>query len=310
MARNLELLNNIAMVSNEAKINVYTAKYRKNSKDSNYCISWPDNENEYIKELLINDLKQYIKYQAADFDPQNKKNDTYEVICDQALLSIWNSIMSLIEEHLDFKENHGTEILRNCNFDIYEMFYNNKKHYLCCKSQTAYNMFKHKWAFMKTNDEVKRVDTSEWFTLSDKIDFIVESEYNTITVYIFNKKLFINFFDYYTYMKDLVRKKIPEIRKWSFLDSTDLIVDKINQKNVFLPLGRVIDDAAYLEAVRKIKPQVLKQRLLNKCKQSFSERDFDGNKLIVNINSLSKIMKMIAKQYRYNVFTDTAEESE
>lgn len=29
MARNLELLNNIAMVSNEAKINFYTAKYRK-----------------------------------------------------------------------------------------------------------------------------------------------------------------------------------------------------------------------------------------------------------------------------------------
>lgn len=49
-------------------------------------------------------------------------------------------------------------------------------------------------------------------------------------------------------------------------------------KNVFLPLGRVVDDAAYLEAVRKIKPQVLKQRLLNKCKRSFSERDFNGNK--------------------------------
>ena len=86
MARDLELLNNITIVSNEAEINVYTAKYRKNSKDSNYCISWPENENEYIKGLLINDLKQYSKYQAVDFDPQNKKNDTYEVICDQALL--------------------------------------------------------------------------------------------------------------------------------------------------------------------------------------------------------------------------------
>ncbi len=310
MARNLELLNNITIVSNEAEINVYTAKYRKNSKDSNYCISWPENENEYIKGLLINDLKQYSKYQAVDFDPQNKKNDTYEVICDQALLSIWNSIMNLIEEHLDFKDNHGTETLRNCNLDIYEMLYNKKKYYLCCKSQTAYNAFKHKWAFMKANDEVQRVDNSKWFTLSDKIDFVVELECDIITVYVFNKKSFIHFFDYYTYMKDLVCKKIPEIRKWTFLDSTDLIVDKINQKNVFLPLGRVVDDAAYLEAVRKIKPQVLKQRLLNKCKRSFSERDFNGNKLIVNINSLSKIMKMIAKQYRYNVFTDTAEESE
>lgn len=310
MARNLELLNNITIVSNEAEINVYTAKYRKNSKDSNYCISWPENENEYIKGLLINDLKQYSKYQAVDFDPQNKKNDTYEVICDQALLSIWNSIMNLIEEHLDFKDNHGTETLRNCNLDIYEMLCNKKKYYLCCKSQTAYNAFKHKWAFMKANDEVQRVDNSKWFTLSDKIDFVVELECDIITVYVFNKKSFIHFFDYYTYMKDLVCKKIPEIRKWTFLDSTDLIVDKINQKNVFLPLGRVVDDAAYLEAVRKIKPQVLKQRLLNKCKRSFSERDFNGNKLIVNINSLSKIMKMIAKQYRYNVFTDTAEESE
>lgn len=72
MARNLELLNNIAMVSNEAKINVYTAKYRKNSKDSNYCISWPDNENEYIKRLLINDLNQYSRYKAVDFDPQKR----------------------------------------------------------------------------------------------------------------------------------------------------------------------------------------------------------------------------------------------
>ena len=251
MARNLELLNSIAMVSNEAKINVYTAKYRKNSKDSNYCISWPDNENEYIKRLLINDLNQYSRYKAVDFNPQKKSNDTYEVVCDQALLSIWNSIMNLIEEHLDFKDNHEIEILRNCNFDIYEMLYNNKKYYLCCKSQTAYNMFKHKWAFMKTNDEVKRVDTSEWFTLSDKIDFVVELERDIITVYVFNKNSFIHFFDYYNYMKDLVRKKIPEIRKWSFLDSTDLIVNKINQKNVFLPLGRIIDDVAYLEAVRK-----------------------------------------------------------
>lgn len=146
--------------------------------------------------------------------------------------------------------------------------------------------------------------------MSDKIDFVVELERDIITVYVFNKNSFIHFFDYYNYMKDLVRKKIPEIRKWSFLDSTDLIVNKINQKNVFLPLGRIIDDVAYLEAVRKIKPQVLKQRLLDKCKQSFSGKDFNGNKLIVTNNSLSKIMKMIAKQYRYNVFTDTAEESE
>lgn len=72
MSCDLELLSDIENVKSEAKINIYTAKYRKNSKDSNYCISWPDNENEYIKEILINDLKQYIGYKAIDFDPQKK----------------------------------------------------------------------------------------------------------------------------------------------------------------------------------------------------------------------------------------------
>lgn len=310
MSCDLELLSDIENVKSEAKINIYTAKYRKNSKDSNYCISWPDNENEYIKEILINDLKQYIGYKAIDFDPQKKITDTYEVVCDQELLYTWNLVMNLIEEHLDFKDNHSIDILRNCNFNIYEMEYNEKTYYLCCKSQTAHNMFKHKFAFMSTNGAVKRVDTSKCFTLSDRIDFVIELCNDNIIVYIFNKSSFIHFFDYYNYIKEMVQGKISEIRLWSFLDSTDLIVKKINQKNVFLNLGRIINDSVYLEAVKKIKPNVLKQRLLNKCKDSFSEKDFNGNKLIVSTNSLPKIMKMISKQYRYNVFTDTAEESE
>lgn len=92
------------------------------------------------------------------------------------------------------------------------------------------------------------------------------------------------------------------------MESTDLIKEKIDQKNVFANLSKVFADETYMDEIKAIKPATLKRRLLEKSNGAFSEADFNGTKLRVTKNNLDKVMKALAKGFKYNFFADRAED--
>ena len=63
-----------------------------------------------------------------------------------------------------------------------------------------------------------------------------------------------------------------------------------------------------MEEIKSVRPSVLKKRLLEKSNGVFSESDFNGTKLLVTKQNLDKVMKALAKGFKYNFFADRAEE--
>ena len=126
--------------------------------------------------------------------------------------------------------------------------------------------------------------------------------------FIFERSNFISIFNYYDHLKRSVQSKLPEIDRWDFLASTELIKNKSEQKNVYLNLARVFSDQDYLGQMKQVRPADLKSRLINKSGGVFTENDFEGEKLLVTPQNLDKVMKMLAKGFKYNFFADRAEE--
>ena len=127
-------------------------------------------------------------------------------------------------------------------------------------------------------------------------------------ILIFDKKAFQAIFNYDDYQKETVKKDIEIIDQWNFLKSTNIIKDKCSQKNVYRNLAKVFADEEYMEQIKRTPPAKLKENLLTNGSGNFTETDFDGDQLIVTSQNLDSVMKMLAKRFKFNFFTNVAEE--
>lgn len=57
-----------------------------------------------------------------------------------------------------------------------------------------------------------------------------------------------------------------------------------------------------------ITPRELKNNLLENSPENFTENDFQGDLLVVTTGNLDKVMKMLAKGFKFNFFTNSAEQ--
>lgn len=142
--------------------------------------------------------------------------------------------------------------------------------------------------------------------MKTQVDFVVDplSE----SVYLFNKKLFKKFFDYDDFVKENVRKNINVIDRWKFIEPADLIKEKCEQKNVYRNLAKVFEDEEYLSQIEKTSPKQLKRSLLKNCPKNFNDDDFRDDYLVATERNLEQVMKMLAKEFKFNFFTNHAEE--
>ena len=108
--------------------------------------------------------------------------------------------------------------------------------------------------------------------------------------------------------KNGVKSKISIIDKWEFLDSVKLIKTKCSQKNVYRNLAKIFSDEEYMEQIQRTTPAQLKNNLLTNSPENFTENDFEGDKLMVTSKNLDTVMKMLAKGFKFNFFTNSAEE--
>ena len=75
-----------------------------------------------------------------------------------------------------------------------------------------------------------------------------------------------------------------------------------------IEIYKVFADEEYMEQIKRTPPAKLKENLLTNGSGNFTETDFDGDQLIVTSQNLDSVMKMLAKRFKFNFFTNVAEE--
>ncbi|MDR2204281.1 MAG: DUF4868 domain-containing protein [Nitrososphaerota archaeon] len=304
------VLNELSSVETSGVINLYALKYAYRPKDNNFVVSLPSNQNSYFIERYCHFLRAFKGLDCCRFDPVGKKNsDTYEFMPLDGISDVWTDIVSMINTSITLRDSPNRKLLSSVNLTICELEYNGKILWLGTQQQKAESLFKGKHPFFfDTEDKLTLITLDDFIVLSFNVDFIVDFEEKPARVYIFNREKFVAIFNFYDLLKEHVQTKSHIIKEWAFLDNPDYIQREVGTTYVFKGIARIIDDAEYLKQMKVIDPFTLKNRLLEKCSSSFSEEDFEGEKLKVTKSNLKNIIKMISKEFRYNFFADKAEE--
>lgn len=305
-----ELLDATAEIAVTGKANFYSLQFSFRNRQDNFSICLPDNMNKELLEEICEYLKGFSELTCALFNPVGQDDNVYEFLPYENISSSWKKISELYCNSDDYKQEENKEKISLSNLSICELKYGDSNYYLCAKQLSSAKLFKGKKVLMSTNDKIEAHSPKKVFLFGCNVDFVIRINDvdSSIQVFILNRKNFISIFNYYEYLQNEVKKHTDEIQKWPFLSSSELIIKKIEQQNVYRNLAKVFSDAEYVAQMKAISPSVLKNRLIEKSGGKFTELDFEGDQISVTTQNLDKVMKMLAKGFKYNFFTDRAEE--
>lgn len=296
-------------VKKNAKANYFALLFSYRNQANNFSVVLPESVNSTTIEDICDHILEFSGLNKVSFNPTGTEEGTFEYVPYKQVEDTWNWMLGLINNAVPYKDKNR-ELVPKANLGVCEMQYKDKHFYVCSKQVALEKVLKGKPVFMSSDDKVIKVETKEMFMIRSEIDFIVFPPHESFEgeVYIFNRKSFISLFRYFEHLKKVVKENISVIEEWKFLESSDLIKQKVDQKNVFANLSKIFADEQYMEEIKSVRPSVLKKRLLEKSNGVFSESDFNGTKLLVTKQNLDKVMKALAKGFKYNFFADRAEE--
>lgn len=305
-----ELIGASEKIITMGKANFYSLQFSFRNRQENFSICLPDNMNEEFLREICKYLDEFSGSACTLFNPVGQEDNAYEYLPYENIASSWERISELYDKSEDYKKEESKEKVSLSNLSICELKYENSKYYLCAKQLPSAKLFKGKKVLMNANDEIRAYSAKKVFLFGCNVDFVIRV--NTMDsskqVFILNRKNFISIFNYYEYLKNEVKKHTSDIKEWAFLSSSDLVIKKIDQKNVYRNLAKVFSDSEYVVQMKAVSPSVLKKRLIEKSEGKFEEADFTGDQIAVTVQNLDKVMKMLAKGFKYNFFTDRAEE--
>lgn len=310
MSEEIALLKQTEAIRKKAKINYYSLKFSHRNQSENYAVALPEDVNADVLDGICSDLENYSDFQAVSFNPMGTEEGTYELLSLTQVRDTWSKMFTLISEFLPHKTKDNRDKVPGSNLGICEMEFEGQRYFICSKQISLDKVLKGKLFFMKSEDKTAKVNSSDFFMIRSEVDFIIHPTDDETggEIIVFNRKSFVSIFRYFEHLKQLVKANLTYVDEWKFLESTDLIKEKIDQKNVFANLSKVFADETYMDEIKAIKPATLKRRLLEKSNGAFSEADFSGTKLMVTKNNLDKVMKALAKGFKYNFFADRAED--
>ena len=274
--------------SNEGHINVYAVNYRRRNNDNIAYILPGNRDSEFLEDFCENLIK-FKSTKAKLYDPTNNGIDegTYEYIDISESLEIWQNIENLIKNADDFWTAEITS-LRKANLYVAEVQYNGKKYYLLARQkQTSEQMLRGKKAIIREKDKIVKYipKDKDFFVVSTYVDCVVDIVSKMILIV--DKTVFKDIFSYDQYQKELVEKKIGIIDEWKFLNSTELIKKKKEQKYVYLGLAKVFADENYMLQIRNTSPHQLKKALLEHSNDNFTNADFIASCIIQSVDETS-----------------------
>lgn len=300
-----QILKNLDDVKAKGKINVYALKnVHKPVKDS-YAVALPSNINKEFLEEYCKTIYAFESFSCVKFDALEHKDNTYEYIELAAVDCVWNKFKELLGKDVLKRENYST-LVSEVNLTLCELSYNKKVYFLGALQEKSETKFKGKFPILAEEGKLTIIPSDRLLTLMLRVDFVVNEHEGR--VYVLNRNNFQKVFNYYEILKKHVTENIDVINEWTFIDNTEFIKGELDTAYVYKSLSKVIDDNEYLKAIKKTKPRTLKKRLLEKSLGVFTEDDFKDDKLQINKSNLEKIIKMISKGFKYNFFTDKAED--
>lgn len=321
------ILSNIDDVSKNGKFNFNILKYKHTKKEENFAIKLP-----FSQEMIIETLQNIKNINSEEvrlipYDPlYDNKLDEYQYLILNKIEHKFQEVCNLLDkvQVLNKKSKYDAGSI---NLLISDFSYRDKLYYLGSLQIPANRLLRGKSAYeiddkidsytsykvgekplFKEEAKLKKIDVGNFIAIKFYTDFIVEINDENAVIYIFNRKNFDSVFNYTEDLKKLVEDNTTIIKSWTFLKNTEFILNKISSKYVYEPLSKIISDEPYLESMKKINDSELKNRLLNKSNNAFSEDDFEGNKLKITKENSRKIIKMLSKGFKYNFFQDIGEE--
>lgn len=306
-----EILQHSDLVKVMGKVKLYSVRYLFRNKKDNFAICLPGNlDSQFLGDICAH-LETLSGQRSVPFNPVSYEEGTYEYLALDEIRKDWDDILKSVSDLKDFKDDENKKRMSAANLSICLLQYKGERYYLCSRQQMLTGLLKGKKVLMSGSDRLETVDPGKLFLLSGCIDFVIcaPGSAKENFVFIFNRQNFISIFHFHEHLKKSVKEKLSEVDQWGFLSSAELIKNKAEQKNIYLNLAKVFSDQDYLQQMKQVRPKELKKRLLNKSGGSFTESDFEGEKILITTKNLEKVMKMMAKGFKYNFFADRAEEA-
>lgn len=301
-------MSQLADAKSKGTINVYAVRYEHKNRPDNAAVSLPGNMDWDLRNNFCNSIIHYRECRETAFNPtaDGLEDGTYEAIPISNIQDLWNELKQLLDRAFDYRGNNRKKVPFS-NIYICVLDYDGNRYYLCSKQrEKSDKLLRGKLVLWSQQDELSIKPADEVFLISTYVGFVIAPSEDKILI--FDKNAFQDVFQYDDYQKEMVEKKLNIIDSWNFISDTGLIKEKHGQKNVYRNLAKVFADEAYLEQIRQTSASTLKKTLLKRSPENFKKEDFKGDKLIVTRKNLDTVMKMLSKGFKYNFFTDAAEQ--
>ena len=299
MEENNVILSTINIL-NTAEINLYLIKFNAKSKKLENAVILPDDINKSILEDYAKYLYGFKDRVVAKYNPTGNKEDTLPVLGLSAVEKRWNLITESINKD---SLSYGDEELNLIVVEIKDTT-EEKYSYFISRYQSVQKILKFKKIFFEEHGKLEEKELVKTFTLNWNIDVLITND----NLYVLSETRFNLIFDYDESLKEETMKIIDSnIKKWKIFSNIDNFIERLSYKYAYRGKAKICKDTAYLNAIEKFDTAELKDRILQKGSNLFTEEDFENGLLKVTKKNAKNIINLISKELKYNIFEDKVE---
>lgn len=313
MEENNVILSTINIL-NTAEINLYLIKFNAKSKKLENAVILPDDINKSILEDYAKYLYGFKDRVVAKYNPTGNKEDTLPVLGLSAVEKRWNLITESINNARSLCKNDTAELNKDSlsygdeelNLIVVEIkdTTEEKYSYFISRYQSVQKILKFKKIFFEEHGKLEEKELVKTFTLNWNIDVLITND----NLYVLSETRFNLIFDYDESLKEETMKIIDSnIKKWKIFSNIDNFIERLSYKYAYRGIAKICKDTAYLNAIEKFDTAELKDRILQKGSNLFTEEDFENGLLKVTKKNAKNIINLISKELKYNIFEDKVE---
>ncbi len=301
-----DLYANIGDVEN-SRVNFYLIKNDKRSDD--LCHAYNLNFGDEFIQAMLRGYNGYLVgfngREIEEFNPAGNNSNSLAILGTASIETAKNRILNIARNCQNPLNNRALTVTEGeYNLIVAELEINNQTIYFISRYSNVTKSFKYKNIFMRDQGRFMYKDTNSLFAPNYNVDFAIVGS----TVFIFNIGNFLQVTGYDDQIREAAAEVFPQIHNWDFLSSSQEFLSFSINKYFYQGIGKIAEDAEYLEQIQQTSAIAFKNMLLQKSPDQFRECDFnERNKLIVTKSNCRLLIKIIAKEMKYNIFQDIME---
>ena len=292
--------------SEDVTSNIYGVHFDDSGdKNLDFAVSMAGSINLDTAIAYTSKIQMFKNLKAVDFSIMGYENKEYGVGGIDLIQAHWNFLKSLISvDNLQtiMGKSNASESL---DLTIVEITLNDKTYYFLSFQESSEKMYKKRKIYSVKN-VLTTLKTNEFFTMTSDIDCIIDEEQKCF--YALKNKNVIDMFGLETVACQSVATEIQIIDNWKFIENAEIIKKDAGQKNIYGPLFKIFNDKKYVEELKQVSPQEMKQRLIRVSKGQISTENFKDDKLVLSRKNRAYILDLLCKKKKYNPATDTVED--